>query len=357
MARRLAGWKLIGSFLIAAGYDDATRDLIQGDASGRRYERLSRNAETAILMIAPPRVDLKPIRQGRTYLQIAKLSETAHAFAAVAIALRDRNFVAPRIIASDLDAGLLIAEDLGGAGIVADGQPIGERYAAVAETLADLHAQDWPSELRLPDGRIHRIQSYDLEAYLVEAELMLDWYIPPSRRGSYTGAARARFVAAWTETLADVLAGPRSWTLRDVHSPNILWQAAGEGRDRVGFIDIQDTLMGHPAYDVASLAQDARVSVPVDLERLVLAAYIRRRKAHDPGFDHLAFLRAYVVLASQRATKILGIFTRLDERDGKPEYRRHLPRIEAYLRANLGHPAMAAIKTWMQDSLPGFLNG
>ncbi len=203
--------------------------------------------------------------------------------------------------------------------------------------------------------RTHKLPPYDLEAYLIEAELMLDWYIPPGRRSSFTGASRARFIGAWTQTLMDVLRGEKTWTLRDFHSPNVLWQAEHEGRDRIGLIDIQDTLIGHPAYDLASLGQDARLDVPPELEVKLIAAYCRRR-----GFDERArnaFLRAYVVLASQRATKILGIFARLDERDGKPQYRRHLPRIEANLRRNLAHPAMKPVNDWMRNALPGFFEG
>jgi N-acetylmuramate 1-kinase len=349
---RFGDWKTIAAFLLHAGFDDAERLHLQGDAGARRYERLIGARGSAILMIAPPRTDTKPVRTGRSYLQIAHLSETVHAFSAIAKALRAQGFRAPYIFAEDLDQGLLITEDLGDVLIVDDAGPVAGRYIATAELLADLHAQDWPAETPVDETRSHKLLPYDLEAYLIEAELMLDWYIPVTRRNSFTGAARARFVAAWTETLAMVLRGEKTWTLRDVHSPNVLWQAEAEGRDRIGLIDIQDTLIGHPAYDLASLAQDARVDVPVALEVKILAAYCRRR-----GFDERArnaFLRAYVILAAQRATKLLGIFARLDERDGKPQYRRHLPRIERNLTRNLAHPALAPVERWMRDALPGF---
>jgi N-acetylmuramate 1-kinase len=348
--QRFIGWKAIGSFLHHSGFGDYARVHIQGDAGARRYERLVGKNDSAILMIAPPRTDNKPIRAGKSYLQLAHLSETVHAFSAVAKALRGHGFVAPKILAEDLDGGLLVAEDLGDISIADNGVPVPERYIATAEALADLHGIDWPAEAPVEDNRVHALPSYDLEAYLIEAELLLDWYIPADRRGSFTGASRARFVAAWTETLAEVLAGDRTWTLRDVHSPNVLWQPHAKGRDRIGFIDIQDTLIGHPAYDLASLAQDARLEVPQELEVRIIAAYCRKR-----GFDEAArtaFLRAYVILASQRATKILGIFARLDERDGKPHYRRHIPRIEAVLKRNLAHPAMASVQAWMKDALP-----
>ncbi len=352
MVARFNAWRQIGAFLMDAGFDDAERVTVQGDASGRRYERLITPDGSAILMIAPPRIDNKLLRQGRSYLQIAHLSETVHAFSAIAKALRAKGFRAPAIIAESLDQGLLVTEDLGSDGITDANGPIPERYIATAETLADIHAVDWPDETPVDETRTHKLLAYDLEAYLIEVELLLDWYIPASRRGSFTGAARARFVAAWTETLAEVFRGDRTWTLRDVHSPNVLWQEGQEGTNRVGLIDIQDTLIGHPAYDVAALGQDARVDVPETLEVKLLAAYLRRRKLDERGRS--AFLRAYVILASQRVTKILGIFARLDERDGKPQYRKHLPRMETYLKRNLAHPAMASVNAWMRDALPGF---
>jgi N-acetylmuramate 1-kinase len=352
MAQRFESWRKIASFLMEAGFEESERIPIQSDASGRRYERLAGPRGSAILMIAPPRIDNKPIRTGRSYLQLAHLSETVHAFSAIAKALRAKGFHSPAIFAEDLDEGLLTTEDLGDETIAPGGAPLIERYIATAEVLADLHAQDWPEETPVDDTRMHRLLAYDHEAYLIEVEQMLDWYIPATRRNSFTGAARARFIAAWTETLAEVVGGEKTWTLRDVHSPNVLWQGEAEGRDRVGLIDIQDTLIGHPAYDLASLGQDARLDLPEGLEVKLIAAYCRRRVFDERARQ--AFLRAYVILASQRATKVLGIFARLDERDGKPHYRRNIPRVEANLRRNLTHPAMAPVKAWMEDYLPAF---
>jgi N-acetylmuramate 1-kinase len=142
------------------------------------------------------------------------------------------------------------------------------------------------------------------------------------------------------------------WTLRDYHSPNLLWLAGRAGIAKVGVLDFQDCVLGHPAYDVVSLLQDARVDVPQDTELKLLAHYARLRRDADPGFDAAGFARAYALLGAQRATKILGIFARLDERDHKPQYLAHLPRVERYLAADLTHPALAELKLWYEEHLP-----
>jgi hypothetical protein len=140
--------------------------------------------------------------------------------------------------------------------------------------------------------------------------------------------------------------------LRDYHSPNLLWLPAREGLARVGLLDFQDAVLGPPAYDVASLLQDARVDVSADLELRLLGHYAKARKAADPDFDVGAFAGSYAIMGAQRATKVLGIFARLDKRDRKPQYLRHVPRVEAYLTRNLRHPALASLKVWYDAHLP-----
>ncbi len=143
--------------------------------------------------------------------------------------------------------------------------------------------------------------------------------------------------------------------MRDYHSPNLIWLPEREGLERVGVIDFQDAVMGHPAYDVASLLQDARVDCSADFELRLLGLYIRERRARDASFDLQSFARSYAVLAAQRATKILGIFARLDKRDGKPGYLAHLPRIEGYLARNLAHPALGDLRAWHETQLPSLV--
>jgi aminoglycoside/choline kinase family phosphotransferase len=257
----------------------------------------------------------------------------------------------PTIFAEDLDAGLLLIEDLGEEPVVGAEGPIPDRYAEAAHLLAALHARTLPEALPV-GGREHTLPPYDLEAYLIEVELLVDWYVPHVLGSHVSGSVRSDFVNLWTEALAEILAAPQTWTLRDYHSPNLLWLPNREGLRQVGLLDFQDAVLGHPGYDVASLLQDARVSVPADLELKLLGLYARERRASEASFDMAAFARAYAILGAQRATKILGIFARLDKRDGKPQYLKHLPRIEAYLARDLAHPALSRLKGWYDAHLP-----
>jgi N-acetylmuramate 1-kinase len=274
------------------------------------------------------------------------------AFVAIDRALRALGLSAPRILGEDLAAGLLILEDLGLEPVVDALGPIPERYGEATRFLAKLHATTLPQVLPVAEGRDHALPPYDLEALLIEVELLADWYVPHVLGHQLSGSARAEFVNLWSETLVEIVAGPTTWTLRDYHSPNLYWLADRKGLQRIGLIDFQDAVLGPPAYDVASLLQDARVTVPAELELKLIGLYARARRAADPEFDVATFARTYAIMGAQRATKLLGIFVRLDRRDGKPQYLKHLPRIEAYLARNLAHPVLSKLKVWYETHLP-----
>ncbi len=199
----------------------------------------------------------------------------------------------------------------------------------------------------------YTLPRFDLDAFLIEAELLLDWYVP--HRGlAADEASRAEFRKLWQDALQPALNGPQTWVLRDFHSPNLIWLPNRQGLSRVGLLDFQDALIGPAAYDVASLLQDARVDVPDTLENELLARYIQKRTEQDAGFDADAFAAIYAVMVAQRSTKILGIFARLDKRDGKPQYLRHMPRVWRYLKGALDHPALAPLARWYKDNVPAF---
>lgn len=223
-------------------------------------------------------------------------------------------------------------------------------------TLAALHAFDLPRTLPVEGSITHTIPPYDLEAMLIECELLLDWYLPHCGHHALSANARNAFVELWTRTLQPVLARPLTWTLRDYHSPNLIWLAGREGIRRVGIIDFQDCVLGPPAYDVVSLSQDARIDVPDDLELRLVSHYVRLRLAADPSFDPATFAADYAIMGAERATKILGIFARLNARDGKPGYLKHLPRIERNVRRCLLHPALADLAAWYRQHLPMLFN-
>jgi N-acetylmuramate 1-kinase len=352
VGKRLARALGVGALLKRAGWSDARREFLQGDASIRAYERVTKpDGATAILMISPPRRDGPIVRYGKPYAAIAKLSPDIRAFIAMAEGLRGLGYSTPKLIAYNIEAGLALIEDFGGATVAEDGVPNGSRYAEAVALLADLHNRELPESLPVGEDT-YRLPNYDIEAMLIEVELVVDWYAPAVARVTPPSGARMQFLAIWRELLAPILAARTTWTLRDYHSPNLHWLADRQGFARIGLIDFQDALIGPPAYDLASLLQDARVDVPDDLEMRLAALYVRRRTEADPSFDAESFAAAYAATAAQRATKILGIFARLDKRDGKPQYLRHLPRIERYLAKNLAHPLLQPLALWYQNHLP-----
>jgi N-acetylmuramate 1-kinase len=338
---------LIRAFLDEAGYASAQRQRMQGDASTRIFERLVNEGPTTVFMNAPPKPDGPPVRDGKPYSAIAHLAEDTIPYVAMAGGLRERNLSAPAILHADPVRGLIVMEDLGDDRVVAGDPPapIAERYEAAVDLLISLHRRKLPDHLQVAPHFDYRLPRYDIEAFLIEAELLLDWYLPDSG-GIPSAAVRQSFVALWRDALAPALEAPPTWVLRDFHSPNLLWLPDREDVARIGVLDFQDALIGPAAYDVASLLQDARVDVPEDLEVALLSRYVRARLSDNGNFDTGAFTQLYATLAAQRATKILGIFARLNRRDGKSQYLRHMPRISNYLQRSLSHPALTALKTW-----------
>lgn len=334
----------IRAFLDSAGWGDAWRTFLLGDASTRAYETVAlAGASTRILMNAPRQPDGPPIRDGRPYSQIARLAESVTPFVAVGRALKAAGFAAPEIFAADIDRGMLLIEHLGSGGFLDDaGNPVPDRYRAAAELLADLHARPWNPVLPVVPGSEYTVPAYNDEAMAIETELLLDWYMPYVRGAPADAGERNLFAGAWAAAFSRLRMAERSLVLRDYHSPNLIWRPDRKGRDRLGIIDFQDALIGPSAYDVASLAMDARVSISREFEAETVEAYRAARDAAGP-FDAAAFDEAYAIMAAQRNSKILGIFVRLNDRDGKPQYLRHLPRIRDYLGRALSHPALASV--------------
>lgn len=352
--QRVTRARALKGLLERTGWQEAVRTPMTGDASSRAYERLVKeNGEKAVLMISPRRPDGPPLRMGRSYSDLAHLAESVHAFVAVDRGLRALNLSAPKIYGEDLDVGLLLLEDLGDAPVIDGNGPIEERYAEAVRLLTQLHATHLPHVLPVADDLDHVIPPYDGQAMLIEVELFLDWYLKHVVRSEASGSVRADYLNAWADALEPVLSGPATWTLRDYHSPNLIWLPERDGVARVGVIDFQDAVLGPAAYDLVSLLQDARTDVPAQLELKLLSQYSRQRRAGDPAFDLAGFAASYAIMGAQRAAKILGIFARLDRRDGKPQYLRHLPRIEAYLARNLEHPALERLRTWYRTHAPG----
>jgi len=332
-------------FLASAGWGEASRRYFIGDASARSYEIVSLPGKTPRVLMNSPRLVLgPPVRDGKPYAVIAHTAQSVTAFVAIDRALLAAGVSVPVIHTQDLDQGFLLIEHLGSEGFLDhDGEPIAERYEAAAELLAMMHGKAWPDHMEAAPGVFHDVPPFDREAMLIEADLLVDWYVPWITGEPANDELRAGYHQVWN-ALLDRLAGSEyTLMLRDFHSPNIIWRAERSGLDRLGIVDVQDALIGPAAYDVASLAMDARVTVSPEIERRTVAAYVAARGAAG-AFDEAGFAEAYAIMAAQRNSKILGIFVRLEKRDGKPYYLKHLPRIRDYLRRALAHPALAGLK-------------
>ena len=352
-AGQVARLKALRQFLDGAGYADARRRRMPGDASTRSYARLVRDDGVVILMNSPLRPDGPAVYDGKSYSAAVHLAEDVKPFVAIDNGLRERGFSAPSIHHADLDAGFLITEDFGSAGFIEGDppRPIAERYEAATDMLAALHREALPEILPVAPQITYAIPTFDTDALLVEVGLMLEWYMP-DRGAELTDNMRAEFVMMWRDLLSKPASAARTWALRDFHSPNLIWLDERPGTARVGIIDFQDAVLGPAAYDLVSLLQDARVDVPEQLELALLTRYIKARRASDDSFDPAGFAELYAIMSTQRNTRLLGTFARLNRRDGKPQYLPHQPRIWTYLNRSLAHPMLSRAREWYSANVP-----
>ena len=316
----------IDRFLAGAGWGDARRRPLAGDASFRRYIRLERpDGARAMLMDAPPpQEDVRP-------------------FAGVDAHLRRLGFSAPEILAADLEGGLLLVEDFGDATftrILAAGGEEAPLYGLAVDLLIALHRQDAAAAADLPD--------YDDPRLLDEAALLVDRFLPAALGAPPSAAGRADYLALWRAVLPAARRVPRTLVLRDYHVDNLMRLDGRQGLAACGLLDFQDAVIGPATYDLVSLLEDARRDIAPDLVEAMLARYL----AAFPGLDRGDFAASMAILGAQRHAKVIGIFTRLDRRDGKPVYLRHIPRVWRLFEHSLGHPALAEIKRWVDAAVP-----
>ena len=347
------------SFVVGFGWSDASIHYLQGDASTRRYARLiAPGGTSAILMDSPSQGDGPVIRDGMTYSQIAHLAETVKPFVAVAHALRSAGLSAPEIMASDLESGFLLLEDLGDRvfGREAEGDARQTLlWGAAVDMLIQFRKADLPVCIPVSPGQrsagMHTLPRLDATILGIEVALLPEWLWPEVCGGAMPAGARAEFDNIWRPLIQRILDAPPGWILRDVHSPNLLWLPARHGVARVGIIDFQDAIIGPWAHDLMSLLQDARADVPETLELKLLDHYCREMSGH-PGFDEDDFRTVFAVYGALRATRLLGLFVRLLRRDGKPGYLAHIPRNWRYLERNLRHPALSGLEKWYARHFP-----
>ncbi len=307
------------AFLNKAGWVGATIEPLPGDASFRRYFRISRSNGTAMLMHAPPpNEDPEPFIRSATWLE-------------------GNGMRAPIIFAEQAAEGFVLLEDFGEVRmreyLDAWPQDEDEIYRVAIDALIKLR--------RLPPGPF---TNYTLAEYQREARLFTEWYVPA--RG-LTVDERS-WTSAWDEALAPLLGRQRPGVtvLRDYHAENVMLLG---GLAKQGLLDFQDALVGHAAYDLVSLLQDARRDVSPELEAKMLDYYLAQSGEGDD------FRADYARLGAQRNAKILGIFVRLWKRDGKPRYLDYIPRVWAAMERDLAHPALAPVRGWFDANIPADL--
>lgn len=302
------------AFLKSLGWGKADILPLAGDASFRRYFRVADHGRNAILMDAPP-----PEEDPRPFLTVAQW-------------LTERGFPAPHILGADLGQGLVLLEDFGDS-------RMRETVDAAPETLVRLYSAAIDILIRLRDEPAGPWRPYDRAELHREANLLVEWYCPAV--GLTVDADGYR--AAWDQVFDLALPTQPVTVLRDYHAENLMLVG---GTESLGLLDFQDALAGHPAYDLVSLLQDARRDVEPEIEAAMLDRYHRITGVGEE-FDH-----AYRVLGAQRNAKIVGIFTRLWKRDGKPRYPAMCPRVWRYLNRDLDEPVLAPVRAWFDANIP-----
>lgn len=354
-APRLERIRELSAFLDGTSFANADAEYLQGDASTRSYARLISPERTAILMNSPRQPDGPPIRDGEPYSALVHLAEDVTPFVAIAGALHERGLSAPDIYAFDLAKGFIVLENLGDrvfGAEVARGGSMETLWGAAVDVLLTLAAKPPSETIPIQGHAPYHLPTFDAEAMLIEASLIIDWLWPALHGRETPEALRAEFEGLWRPLLDEAAKGDHGWVLRDYHSPNLMWLPEREGVRRVGLLDFQDALHGPLAYDLVSLLQDARLDVPEALERHQLDRYCAARSAQNGQFLGDQFRILYATLGAQRNSKILGIFARLAKRDGKRSYLAHLPRVARYLERDLAHPTLAGLRALYAREFP-----
>lgn len=320
----------LDAFLASAGWDAAQRQTLPGDASFRRYVRLDKGDARAMLMDAGPPEDVRP-------------------FLAVARVLHGLGLSAPQIFAEDAALGALLLEDFGDdtfTRLLAAGEAEGPLYALAVDVLIALNR-------RFPPQRATSLPLYDEGRLLAEAALFVDWYLPAMSSTPTDPRLKADWLALWRALLPAAGGVPATLVLRDYHVDNLMRLQGRDGLAACGLLDFQDAVLGPMSYDLVSLLEDARRDVAPELADAMRTRFL----AAFPALERAAFDRSYAVLGAQRNAKIIGIFTRLCVRDGKPAYLAHIPRVWRLIEGDLRHPALAPLARWLDRHIPAAQRG
>jgi len=324
--------KKIKNFLDQNGWAGSKRSALAGDASFRTYERITLNNKCAVLMNAPPP------------------DEDVRPFVTVAQHLIRLGYSAQKIFAIEEEAGLLLLEDLGKntyTKVLSSGGDETALYKLATDVLIDLHRR--PTKESIPPS----LPIYGNGRLLDEVFLTPQWTYSAFTGVPATEKVRKKYGEIWLELFSHIHAGPKTLVLRDYHVDNLLWMKERSGIKACGLLDFQDAVAGHPTYDLMSLLEDARR----DLGPGVKAEMIERYLSAFPELDRKGFETVFSILAAQRHAKVIGIFTRLWKRDGKPDYLTHIPRVWTLLEAALENPVLSDLKDWFDNHMPTNMRG
>jgi aminoglycoside/choline kinase family phosphotransferase len=318
----------ISSFLTTHGWGAAASTPLAGDASARRYLRLVRGTERAILMDSPnPAEDVVP-------------------FIAIADILRLLGLSAPEIKAAQPDDGLLLLEDFGDGTftrLLAQGADPAELYSLAVDALAVVHRKFRPNQASAID-----LPRYDADLFIDQVMLLADVYVPAALGRAATTDERTELEQAWRATVPKAMEIGTSLLHRDYHVDNLMRLPNRPGPAACGLLDFQNAGLGPISYDLVSLLEDARRDVPTQFATAMLDHYL----SSFPTLDRDAFHRSYAVLGAVRHTRIVAVFARLHLSHGRSEYLQHLPRVWRLLEAKLAEPALAPVRDWFDRTLP-----
>ena len=350
----------IREFLAAAGWGEAARTPLNADASTRRYERLRRKTETAMLMDAPP-LESQPCPPGADDGERIKLGWNAisrlaasrvEAFAAVSEYLISLGLSAPRVLDQDLPRGLAVLEDLGDelfAEVILKGGDEIALYAAAGEVLAAVHRAPAPFVMPYRGGE-WPILTYDHLALSANMDLFVEWMPQRDLEMRISEQTRIRWERVRENLIGKAEDFPRALILRDTHAENLIWLPQRDGLARVGLLDFQDAVLGWGEWDMSMLLHDARRDVSPEAREAATRAYL-----DGMGLSRAAFDERLSVLGAMNVMRIMGIFARLVTRDKKPRYDQFQPRLRGLLNETLSHPAMAEARDFVTAVAPHLL--
>lgn len=322
MSNRL---QMRNDFIQNLGWENAQITTVAGDASNRSYDRLTIPAgHSVILMNAPP-----------------EKGEDVRPFVQILNVLRDNGLAAPELLAADIENGFLLLEDLGN-----------DLFTQVCKTNSDIEPMLYKAAIDVL-FKLHKIKTpldvapYNLTTYLREADLITEWYIPTATGQTVQNVVADAYRSEITHACNLIQNTDPVLVLRDYHAENLLWLPDRDGLKKVGLLDFQDALIGHCAYDLVSLLEDARRDTSKQFQADMKAYFIQNSGVNSEHFNY-----AYAAIGAQRNLKIIGIFARLCVRDAKPQYVDFIPRVWAHLQHDLCHPDLQSLKNWVATNVP-----